>query len=63
MGILESQDKKLKFTGIAVGNEELWAAERDGGDNDQPLELDRESQNEQENRLDRSHETGSATEQ
>lgn len=25
MEILKSQDKKLKFTGIAVENEELWS--------------------------------------
>lgn len=25
MEILKSKDKKLKFTGIAIGNKELWS--------------------------------------
>lgn len=45
-------------SGAAIGNEWLWAEERDGGDNDQAWRLDRKVQNEQGNQSDGSHVTG-----
>lgn len=40
--IHKSQEKELKFTGIATGNEELWSDEWNGGDNDEAWDLDRQ---------------------
>ena len=60
MEILKSQDKKLKFTGIAIENEEPWLEDWDGVDNDQAWELRRPMQNEQGNQPNRSHVTGAS---